>query len=1347
MFILSHGEVFIDFSFSFNKRSILKIFFLFILLLCISACGRSNPWENKFLTSRTPETDVTVTSAETTAAGDIVFYWELPWGITISEIRITCSEADNPLNIVHTAILTPVTPLTLGYTIPTADVDDETKYNIIVVVVDNLGTPSPGTSFCILDREVAAASSYFIYTEEDLDAVRGSALSQYNGWGLTCTYNLMADLDLSAYNWVPLGDNSSGTSATRFTGTFEGNGHTISNLTIATAGDYKGLFGYIESTIPEEGHVRNLNLINASVTGGNSYVGTLAGLNEGEILGCNSAGTLSGVTIIGGLVGSNSGTINNSHTNVSVTGSDDMLGGLLGANDTGIINYCQADGSVMGSTSTSIRVGGLVGYNSGISAGTISNSNATGNVTGWGSVGGLIGTNNDPSNTINTCSASGAVTGTANNIGGLIGQNVGAQITNCIASGAVLAQTNTVNYVGGLIGENGGIVDDCHATGRVTGRGNYVGGLIGYNTSNITNSTYINTTNAITSSIAANYIGGLAGQHDTGTISNSYAEGSLIANGVGIFAIGGLAGQSTGTITAGSHAAVNVTVTGSNVSYIGGLIGNADGVTINDTGGYCDSSGNITVTSDLGSSLDTYVGGLVGASSATTTITGAHVSGTIDVDIAVPVATASLTSNVYVGGLAGHSASTTINSADTTGPIEVTVTVPFTAEAGTATVYAGGLIGGYSGGAATITNSQSQGNINASLIEISGSAATTQLYAGGFIGENQGATLTTCRYITGTINVSSSSADTVYTGGLAGYHLSGTINTSSYTSGTVVGVSATTTATGGLVGRNYGTISASYSTANVTGANYTGGFIGNNTVAITGCSASVGTVTGTGMATGGFAGRNSAALTGCWATCDVYGTSLMGGLVGWNSNGAISGCYAEGDVRGTGGSIGGLIGINNNALIANSFATGYVETTGNVSNIGGLVGENDSDINAGSYATGGVSGALASCVGGLVGSHSTGTISGNSSSTGSVTGTGFTGGLIGQVVSGTVTNCDHNTGTVTGTIHVGGLAGENSGEISYCTSSGIVNGSSSNIGGLVGHNATISAVITHSSSTCIVTGTDTNVGGLVGWCEYTGVTNSFAIGSVTGTSNVGGLAGYINGTTTDCYATGHVTGSGQRIGGFVGMNYGGSISVCHSTGQTDGGINSTDVGGFAGHNSSSITTSYSTGIVRIFSNASAGTEIGGFVGTNSGTITVSFCKGSVTADYAQDIGGFFGYNNLGTVRNCYTLSNLTVNYSVSSLAGGFGGKDNNIVEYCYVVNTLTGAISFGGFLGDGSGGYCYFYNTGIDTGPGTYISDTDLQSAAILNANGWLFGTIWEIDDGTPAFYNSGYPYLLNNHL
>ncbi|MDI6448074.1 GLUG motif-containing protein [Anaerobaca lacustris] len=189
---------------------------------------------------------------------------------------------------------------------------------------------------------------------------------------------------------------------TAFSGVLDGNGHTISHLTIVGR-SYLGLFGHLGYGA----EVGNLGVIDVRITGLGYCIGGLAGGNgRGNVTASYSTGIVSGSAEVGGLVGANhvrSG-ITSSHSACAVTGD----------------NY----------------VGGLVGDNAGGSGhwGHIGNSYSTGTVTGMGEcVGGLVGVNWGH---VTQCYSTGAIVG-GTNVGGLIGSSGSVQegwgiVTNCL---------------------------------------------------------------------------------------------------------------------------------------------------------------------------------------------------------------------------------------------------------------------------------------------------------------------------------------------------------------------------------------------------------------------------------------------------------------------------------------------------------------------------------------------------------------------------------------------------------------------------------------------------------------------------------------------------------------------------------------------------------------------------------------------------------------------------------------------------------------------------------------------------------------------------------------------------
>ncbi len=167
----------------------------------------------------------------------------------------------------------------------------------------------------------------------------------------TGCFQLAADIDLAGVEWQPVGDY-----LTPFEGVLDGDGHTISNLTLALDGqDMVGLFG----RIGVGGQVENLMLENVNVSGQDN-VGALAGMNGGSIEYCSLSGdnTISGRKAVGGLVGDNwTGRIEGCVADADVTAN--TKGGVLAgdSSDSKAIASSAAFGSVTGSQ----LVGGITG--------------------------------------------------------------------------------------------------------------------------------------------------------------------------------------------------------------------------------------------------------------------------------------------------------------------------------------------------------------------------------------------------------------------------------------------------------------------------------------------------------------------------------------------------------------------------------------------------------------------------------------------------------------------------------------------------------------------------------------------------------------------------------------------------------------------------------------------------------------------------------------------------------------------------------------------------------------------------------------------------------------------------
>jgi len=283
--------------------------------------------------------------------------------------------------------------------------------------------------------------------------------------GLNNKYILINDIDLTS---------GSGFEASvingLFEGTFNGNGHTLSNLIInASSVNNIGLFKQINGAT-----ISHVNLSGFAISGQNK-VGNLVG----EVSGGNNEishvhvvnATLSGVADVGGIVGrSNSSNLTLASITQygSVVGSDERIGGIIGN------SYTQSSGKSINITNTfnygTIRgtsiVGGLIGNLSGTSNTlTINASSNFGNVQGNGyDVGGIIGnvnysnTNHDVTfrNVANLGDVSTTSTDDSHKVGGLIGSNSGTfTIENAYNTGLVTTAATSPTHLGGIVDENG----------------------------------------------------------------------------------------------------------------------------------------------------------------------------------------------------------------------------------------------------------------------------------------------------------------------------------------------------------------------------------------------------------------------------------------------------------------------------------------------------------------------------------------------------------------------------------------------------------------------------------------------------------------------------------------------------------------------------------------------------------------------------------------------------------------------------------------------------------------------------------------------------------------------------
>ena len=370
---------------------------------------------------------------------------------------------------------------------------------------------------------------------------------------LSACYKLTANIDLNGEDFTPLGNAESGT----FSGIFDGNGFTISNLNVFS-GKFAGLFGCNEGTI------KNVKLSGIYVYG-TRYIGGVVGQNTtlGSVFNCSvSSGDIEaddGINEIyaGGIIGYNEGFVegtfsNNANLKINNESSSAVAGGIIGKNNSVYsVNITDSTntGNISASGSKNTYCGGLVGINT--SAVEITNSTNTGNVsssytTSYSYSGGFVGYNDNGAITITNSTNTGNVSysysysrRSRSYSGGFVGYNSGdLTITDCTNSGNVLSSYDYYSYSGGFVGynDNGAItITNSTNTGNVSysysysrRSRSYSGGFVGYNSGDLTITDCTNSGNVLSSYDYPSFSGGFVGYNSGDlTITNSTNTGNI----------------------------------------------------------------------------------------------------------------------------------------------------------------------------------------------------------------------------------------------------------------------------------------------------------------------------------------------------------------------------------------------------------------------------------------------------------------------------------------------------------------------------------------------------------------------------------------------------------------------------------------------------------------------------------------------------------------------------------------------------------------------------------------------------------------------------------------------------
>ncbi|AEF83957.1 GLUG domain protein [Treponema primitia ZAS-2] len=286
-----------------------------------------------------------------------------------------------------------------------------------------------------------------------------------------------------------------------------------------------------------------------------------------------------------------------------------------------------------------------------------------------------------------------------------------------------------------------------------------------------------------------------------------------------------------------------------------------------------------------------------------------------------------------------------------------------------------------------------------------------------------------------------------------------------------------------------------------------------------------------------------------------------------------------------------------------------------------------------------------------------------------------------------------------------------------------INKSDSDYQGLFGfvYSGTVKNVRIASGS---VTGRE-NVGGVAGYNQGT-ITACTNTGSVSGSNYVGGVVGhnYSSSSVTACSNTGPVSGTGENVGGVVGYIEGGSVTACSNIGPVTGRDN---VGGVAGVNTyrsvmgtkvaGSVTACYSTGSVT-----GTGENAGGVVGRNREPLTACYSTGSVSGN--KNVGGVAGYNASGTITACYSTG--VVKGTTDYVGGVVGYNDVGTITACYSTGSVSGNTYVGGVAGYNYGRAfiiaCYWATY---TGDGVGGSGGPYDTSGTETGGTTKFGTGW----------------------
>ena len=1063
-------------------------------------------------------------------------------------------------------------------------------------------------------------SFYLISTADELRLFA----SMVNGGQTSINGKLTADILLNdttnwtswnestapANTWTPIGNSSQ-----PFTGTLDGDGHSVSGIYINSGTDYQGLVGILE----KGGTLQDLGVKASYIKGGYS-VGGLCGWKFGTVTNCYNTGSVEGNNHVGGLCGDNYyATVTNCYNSGSVTGNS-LVGGVCGQNNRTVTNCYYLTGMAAGGINGSDAAGQAEAkteteFASGEVAWLLQNGQ-TEQV--WGQT---IGTDEYPvlggekvyqysdgtyGNTplqagedgfylISTADElrlfASMVNGGQTSINGkLTADIVLNDTTNWKTWNESTAPTNSWTPIGsswenqftgildgdghsvsgiyinsgtdyqglvGVLGE-GGTLQDLGVKASYIKGVNQVGGLCGWNFGTVTNCYN-------TGSVAGNgYVGGLCGLN-YGTVTNCYNSGSVTGNDY----VGGVCGQNYATVTncyyldtcgateEGTSKTADEFASGE-VAWL--LQGEQEGQVWGQTIGTEDYPvlGGLKVYNNNGTYSNMAMDGdgfyLISTADELRLFASMVNSGQTSIN-------GRLTADILLNDTTGWENWGNTAPANSWTPIGNN-SQPFTGTLdGDGHSVSGIYINStaaYQGLVGYLDNGGTLQNLGVKASYIKGSYTV-----GGLCGRKYG-TVTNC-YNTGNVTGTGD-----YAGGLCGWNSSGTV-TNCYNTGSVSG----NRYVGGVCGDNYGgTMTNCYYTGSVTGSYYVGGLCGTNSGTVTNCY---------------YLNTCGAAGVGTSKTADEFASGEVAWLLSTGENGEIWGQNLTFDPKDDYPVLGGKKVYNNNGTYSNMAMDGdgfyLISNADELRLFASMVNSGQTSINGKLTAD-------------ILLNDTTNWTSWNETTAPANSWTPIGSGS--QPFTGTLDGDGHSV-------------------------SGIYINSEADYQGLVGYLGSGGALQNLGVKASYIKGGNA-VGSLCGWNDYGTLTNCYNIGSVESTgAEAGGVCGTsTSGNVSNCYNTGSVTGY-KRVGGVCGGNSG-TVTNCYNTGSVEG---NEIVGGVCGRNSSTVTNCYNSGSVE------GNYSVGGVCGLNYGIMTNCYNTGSVEG--YSNVGGVCG-NSWGNVTNCYYLN-------------------------------------------------------------------------------------------------------------